>query len=454
MKKFICFVFALLPVMCAAQATSGFHRVNQVITRGNSGVTALVVPSARVFVQNTNSGLAATIYSDPLLTLTIPGAIVTTDVNGNYGYYAPLNTCFTENISSPSQGSLIIPNVCGNSGLSLPLGTLNGGTGTTTAPLPGQILVGQISSVYLPETLIGDCTISSSGSITCLKTNGVPFTSAATTPIGTSGAVIPLLSSANTWSQNQTFSGSSTSGTIVGISNSSAKNWQLISEGSSSSDSGHFDIFNATDSVLALSLSNNAITTTLPISISGSPVCTTANGACASGSGSVTSFSAPSGTWPSWLVPTVTNSTTTPSLAVAASAIPNSALANTVITVNSVPCTLGSSCSVSGTSRSCNANGCYIIAADGTIQEWGSATGCAATSACNVAVVFPFPFTTTANQSVVVSEQGGGANNYLATVGGLTTTGFNVQYAALVFNSGGGTSLPGSQTADWVAIGR
>jgi len=53
------------------------------------------------------------------------------------------------------------------------------------------------------------------------------------------------------------------------------------------------------------------------------------------GTGTVTSFAAPSGSWPSWLVPTVTNSTTTPSLAVAASAIPNSALAtqtaNTVL---------------------------------------------------------------------------------------------------------------------------
>ena len=36
----------------------------------------------------------------------------------------------------------------------------------------------------------------------------------------------------------------------------------------------------------------------------------------------VTNFSAPSGSWPTWLVPTVTNSTTTPSLAVAASTIP------------------------------------------------------------------------------------------------------------------------------------
>ena len=41
-----------------------------------------------------------------------------------------------------------------------------------------------------------------------------------------------------------------------------------------------------------------------------------------SGSGTVTSFAAPSASWPAWLVPTVATSTTTPSLAVAASTIP------------------------------------------------------------------------------------------------------------------------------------
>lgn len=40
------------------------------------------------------------------------------------------------------------------------------------------------------------------------------------------------------------------------------------------------------------------------------------------GSGSVTSFSAPSGSWPSWLVPAVTNPTSTPSLAVAVASEP------------------------------------------------------------------------------------------------------------------------------------
>ena len=71
-----------------------------------------------------------------------------------------------------------------------------------------------------------------------------------------------------------------------------------------------------------------------------------ADGNCHAGSGSVTLLTAPSASWPTWLVPTVTNPTTTPNLTVAASAIPNSALANTIITVNSVACTLGSSCSV------------------------------------------------------------------------------------------------------------
>jgi hypothetical protein len=66
----------------------------------------------------------------------------------------------------------------------------------------------------------------------------------------------------------------------------------------------------------------------------------------ASGSGTVTTFTAPSGSWPTWLVPTVTNATTTPNLAVAASAIPNSALANTATTVNGTACTLGTTCTV------------------------------------------------------------------------------------------------------------
>lgn len=92
-------------------------------------------------------------------------------------------------------------------------------------------------------------------------------------------------------------------------------------------------------------LPGNTTTSTLVLCQTGTGTVSAAPTWCA-GTGSLTSFSAPSSSWPSWLVPTVTNSTTTPSLAVAASAIPNSALANPATTVNGQTCTLGSPCTV------------------------------------------------------------------------------------------------------------
>lgn len=104
--------------------------------------------------------------------------------------------------------------------------------------------------------------------------------------------------------------------------------------------------------------------------------------------------------------------------------------------------------------RTCNANGCYRIEQDGTIEQWGSATGCTGSGHdCNVAVTFPTTFTTTTNLSVVVTENGGGANNFTASAASKTTSGFNVQYGAYTFNGGTGGTLPGTQTADWYAVG-
>lgn len=51
-------------------------------------------------------------------------------------------------------------------------------------------------------TMAGDCTLSQPN-ITCTKTNGVAFGTAATTNTGTSGATIPLLNAANAWSGAQ-----------------------------------------------------------------------------------------------------------------------------------------------------------------------------------------------------------------------------------------------------------
>lgn len=69
----------------------------------------------------------------------------------------------------------------------------------------GSIFVGNASNIATAHTVSGDCTITNTAVVTCLKTNGTNFTTAATTAIGTSGATIPLMSSTNTWSGAQGF---------------------------------------------------------------------------------------------------------------------------------------------------------------------------------------------------------------------------------------------------------
>ena len=88
------------------------------------------------------------------------------------------------------------------------------------------------------ETLSGDAAFTRAGAnsytIAVTKTGGVAFTSAATTAIGTSGATIPLLNGANTWSGVQTVTNSdwkllrsSTGATTFTSANSGASNFTL-----------------------------------------------------------------------------------------------------------------------------------------------------------------------------------------------------------------------------------
>lgn len=82
---------------------------------------------------------------------------------------------------------------------------LAGSAAAQNAPV-NQIYLGTGASTPPAfETLNGDCVMSNSvqGAITCTKTNGTSFSSAATTAIGTSGATIPVLSGSNTWSAPQ-----------------------------------------------------------------------------------------------------------------------------------------------------------------------------------------------------------------------------------------------------------
>ena len=132
MKKLL--FLLLLPVIAWSQVTTGFHRVNQVLARGASGTTAVVVPYATVLVTSTATGTAAMIYRDPLLSVLIAGSTVTADSSGNYAYYIPLNYCVNEKVSAPGQGTYTTQNICVNGGMNIPLPVpiTDGGTGATT----------------------------------------------------------------------------------------------------------------------------------------------------------------------------------------------------------------------------------------------------------------------------------------------------------------------------------
>jgi len=73
------------------------------------------------------------------------------------------------------------------SGLTLaqPLAIGSGGLGSATAPALGQILIAQSATVYAPETMSGDATISSTGAVAVGKIGGITYGGA-----GTAGQVL------------------------------------------------------------------------------------------------------------------------------------------------------------------------------------------------------------------------------------------------------------------------
>ena len=157
-----------------AFATTGWYRQANVTARSTYGLNQQVVPGASVYVTVTSTNLAATIYSDPLLTATIVNSTVTADVNGNYQYYIPLNYLVTETISSPNQGNVVIPNI----GIAGPIiGTLTttsatsdtftatGITATSHVSLTptNSTAATMIASVYVSAKSAGSITVSHTG---------------------------------------------------------------------------------------------------------------------------------------------------------------------------------------------------------------------------------------------------------------------------------------------------
>lgn len=102
----------------------------------------------------------------------------------------------------------------------------------------------------------------------------------------------------------------------------------------------------------------------------------------------------------------------------------------------------------SGTSRTCNASGCYRVESDGTIEQWGTHF-CASTS-CGI--VFPTTFTTTANLSFTATINYSAGN--VTTVGSsVTTSGATATSNGVVDTGGGGSAYTGGGTYHWFAIG-
>lgn len=121
--------------------------------------------------------------------------------------------------------------------------------------------------------------------------------------------------------------------------------------------------------------------------------------------------------------------------------------------------TSGTGCSASG--RTCNANGCYIQYADGTIEAWGnSALTTGGGSAQRLTITFPVSFTSTSNLSVVVSPTGepaGDGNPHPQSChisSGPTTVGATATIALATQVSGSGyANIVAGQTCSWHAFG-
>lgn len=116
--------------------------------------------------------------------------------------------------------------------------------------------------------------------------------------------------------------------------------------------------------------------------------------------------------------------------------------------------TAGVISAASGTAETCNANGCYFTLPNGNIIQRGTIPSCASSGhVCTATVTFPTAFTTTSNLTVTCSIQFPPGNG-TCTVGNPSTTSVGINQAALVFNGGSGGGLDGSQTVNWVAIGK
>jgi len=153
-----------------AVTTFGFHRIGNVTSRMEYGLTQQVVPGATIYVTLTSTGGGATIYSDPGMSITIPGSLITADQYGWFDYYLPLNYNVTETISSPSGLLVTVSNIVQNGLLVSSLTTSGSGTdvvnipgfpatGTVSLTATNAAAAGMIASTYVSAKAAGSITV-------------------------------------------------------------------------------------------------------------------------------------------------------------------------------------------------------------------------------------------------------------------------------------------------------